>query len=340
MTAEVPQPLAETPVPTGYDTLRARLMFVLAFIHLLLVAGLIHRAVSKSVLQVELDVMHIGLLVLWPFFVIEAVWSAWRRDRSKPRRPVVLRVLLVTLFPSWRMARVDPRTGLIWVPRIGWQQPGKELFKRLELSFGGPMLLFAFLILPILVLEYLRGDIVRDTPALTLALDIGIAVVWVAFATEFIFKASAHPKPFRLAQERWLDVAIVVLPMLEFILTKWVDAAPLARLLRAGRALSPEQIARMQRLYRLQGLAMKAWHAALLLGGINRLLGYTPEKRLTQVEERIAELEEELKEAHAEAEELRAKIAERDAKEAANSAPTPESKAPTPTTGLPLPPAR
>jgi hypothetical protein len=221
--------------------------------------------------------------------------------------------VLVALMPPWRMALADPRTGLIWFPRIGWQPPGKELFKRLEVAFGAPMLLFAFLILPILVLEYLRGDIVRDTTALTLALDIGIAVVWVAFATEFVFKASAHPKPFSFAQERWLDVAIVVLPMLEFVLTKWVDAAPLARLLRAGRALSPEQLARMQRLYRLQGLATKAWRAVLLLGVVNRLLGNTPEKRLAQLEEKIADLEEQLTEAKEEAEELKAQIAAREA---------------------------
>ena len=35
----------------------------------------------------------------------------------------------------------------------------------------------------------------------------------------------------------------------------------------------------------------------LLLGMVNRLLGNTPEKRLTQLEEQIADLEEQLKEA-------------------------------------------
>jgi voltage-gated potassium channel len=222
----------------------------------------------------------------------------------------VLRAILVMLFPSWRMGLAEPRTGLIWVPRIGWQRPGKELFKRLELAFSGPMLLFAFLILPFLLLDHVSSESVHRTPALALVVDIGIAVIWVAFATEFVFKASAHPKPFVFVKERWLDAAIVVLPMLE-ALTKWADVAPLARLLRLGRALSPEQITRMQKLYRLQGLAMKAWHALLLLEGVSRLLGFTPEKRLRQVEERIAGLEEQLGEARAEADELRAKIAAR-----------------------------
>jgi hypothetical protein len=303
---------AAPPLPTARDTLRARFMFVLAFAHLLLVGGVLHRATSDYVTAWERDAMFVGLVALWPIFATEAVWGVSRRDRSKRTRPFVLRAILVMLFPSWRMALAEPRTGLIWVPRIGWQHPGKELFKRLELAFSGPMLLFAFLILPILVLDHVSRSTVEHMPALGLAVDIGIAVVWVAFATEFVFKASAHPKPFSFAKERWLDAAIVALPMLE-VLTKWADVAPLARLLRLGRALSPEQIARMQKLYRLQGLAMKAWHAFLLLEGVSRLLGFTLEKRLAQVENRIAGLEEQLKEARDEADELRAKIAARQA---------------------------
>ena len=115
--------------------------------------------------------------------------------------------------------------------------------------------------------------------------------------------------------------------MLEFILTKWVDAAPLARLLRLGRALSPDQIVRMQRLYRLQGLATKAWHALLLLEGVARLLGQTPEKRLAKVEERIAEVEEEIAELRKDADELQKLIAERERsqREALDNKRTPSS---------------
>lgn len=319
-----------TPVPTSRDTFRARFMFLLAFIYVLLVAGLIHRATSKSVAPWELDVLVAGLIALWPIFAIEAVWGVFDRDRTKPLRPALLRAILVLLMPPWRMALPDPRNGLIWVPRIGWQQPGKELFKRLDRAFSGPMLLFAFLILPILVLEYISSEQVHQLPPMVLALDIGIAVVWVAFATEFVFKASAHPKPFRFAKERWLDVAIVVIPMLEFLLSYWADAAMLARLFRLGRALSPEQITRMQRLYRLQGLATKAWHAFLLMEGISRLLGFTPEKRLAQLEEKIADLEEQLQEARGEADEVRAKITANEAREGNETAKPVDPPAPVP----------
>lgn len=291
--------------PTRIDSIRARFMFALGFVYLLLVAGLVHRATSRSVTELELDFMLAGLVLLWPIFAADSLLGVYLRDRTKPRRPVLLRAMLVILMPPWRMALVDPRTGYVWVPRIGWQIPGKDLFKRFEQAFAAPMVLFAFLILPVLGFEYVQSEQAREIPAMVLALDISIAVIWVAFATEFIFKASVHPKPLRFAKDRWLDVAIVILPMLEFVLTKWVDAAPLARLLRVGRALNPEQITRMQRLYRLQGLATKAWHALLLMEGVARLLGLTPEKRLARIEEKIQELEEEIRELEKDASSLR-----------------------------------
>ncbi|MCS6866431.1 MAG: hypothetical protein RMJ56_04960 [Gemmataceae bacterium] len=308
---------AHSLTPTTLDTLRARVMFLFGFGYLLLIAGLVHRAGSKSAAQFELDIMMAGLLALWPVFVVDVGWGLLQRDRSRRLWPMLLRALLVLAMPPWRMALIDPRTGLVWIPGLGWQEPGRELFKQLEKAFSVPMLLFAALILPILLIEYLASERLKELPALVLALDVGIAVIWVAFATEFVLKASIHPKPFSFVKERWLDVAIVVIPLLEFLLTHWADAAPLARLLRLSRAISPEQLARMQRLYRLQGLATKAWHALLLIEGVSRLLGFTPEKRLAQLEARIADLEEQLQQARREAEEMRAKIAARQANKAA-----------------------
>src|SRR5262249_19674588 len=144
-------------------------------------------------------------------------------------------------------------------------------------------------------------------------LHLGVAVIWVAFATEFVLESSAAPDPLAHAKERWLDLAIVVLPMLEFVLTKWVDAAPLARLLRLGRALSPEQLGGLARVYRLRGLVTKSWQAFLLLGGVGRLLGNADARRLRAVESEIADLEERLAELHKEADGLRAKVDGREA---------------------------
>lgn len=293
--------------PTAAEVWLARVMFALAGVHLILVAGLIHRAQQEQVSDLELTVITIGLAALWPVFVGEAIVGVIRRDRTKPLRPVVRRAILVSLVPPLRMALVDPRVGRIWIPGLGWQVRGKKLYERLGQAFSGPMLVFAFLILPVLALEYFKADAVRETPWLALSLHIGVAVIWVAFAVEFVFLSAAAPRPLTYAREKWLDLAIVVLPMLEFMLTQWVDAAPLARLLRLGRALSPAQIDGMERVYRLRGLLTRAWEAFLILGGLGRLLGDRDARRLRQVERQMAELEERLADLRNEADELRAK---------------------------------
>ncbi|MCE9564955.1 MAG: hypothetical protein K8U57_23215 [Planctomycetes bacterium] len=303
--ATVPEGVSK---PIAFDTFRARVMFLLALVFLVFVGGIVHRTISGTITQSQRDTVAGGLLIIWPLFIVEVLWGVVRRDRSQPISTVIRRAALVCLVPPWRMALPDSRTGLIWLPRMGWHPHGKELSERLEHAFAGPMVLVALMILPVLGLEYFRSSDVQSTPELSIALDVGIAVIWVAFAMEFIIKTSAHPKPSSFAMEHWLDLAIVVLPLLEFVLTKGHVGA-LARLVRAGQALSPAQLARMERLYRLRGVAAEGWHALLLLDFIARMLGHTPEKRIKQIGERIVELENEISELRHDARSLEERLA-------------------------------
>src|SRR5262249_20962568 len=155
------------------------------------------------------------------------------RNRTvRRRRATLARTVWITLLPPLRMGLPDPFNGRLWLPFWGWWERGPDLEEQLDRVFHKPMLLFAVLVLPVLVLEYVHAEQVRADPGLALALHVSIAVIWLAFALEFVIKVSASRRPFRYSTERWLDLAIVVLPMLEFVLTKLVDAAPLARLLR------------------------------------------------------------------------------------------------------------
>lgn len=306
--AAMSMPHPETTAVRSLDRRLAPAMFALAFAYLALLAGLIHRAASSSVKDAELYILYEGLVALWPAFAVEAGFAFVRRCPEVSRGKAAARVLLVLACPPARMGWIHPATNRIWLPRVGWVPPGKPLLKALDKWFGVPMLLFAFLILPVLGLEYANIEAAKTTPGFALAADIGVAIIWIAFATEFIVKASASPNTLDYAKQRWLDAAIVLLPTLEFLLTRWVDAAPLARLLRLGRAVAPDQIAKMGKVYRLRGLMMKGWHAFLLLEGVARLTGNSPAKRLAAVEKQIADLEEQLVELRTEADELRKRI--------------------------------
>lgn len=284
----------------------APVMFGLAFAHLLALAGLIHRADERyHVTGFEKAIIYDTLIGLWPLFVIEAWVGFALRDRSRRAWPAAARAVAVCLFPPARLGLIHPVTGLIWLPRLGWERPGKALLARLDRGFGLPLLLFALLIVPILAIEYVWADTLKGQPTFALVLHACMALIWVAFAAEFILKMEASGKPFEYAQKKWLDAAIVLLPTLEFVLTAWADAAPVARLLRTTRAIAPDKLARMGQMYRLRGLLMKMWHAMLALELLARLIGDNPKKRLARLEAQIAAAEEELAALRAEAEAVR-----------------------------------
>ncbi len=295
------------PVRTGARRL-APLMFGLAFVHLVAVAGLIHRADRYHVTGFELQLIYTVLVGLWPVFVAEAWVGFAVRDRSRRAWPAAARAAVVCLFPPARLGLIHPVTGLIWLPRLGWERPGKALLARLDKGFGLPLLLFALLVVPVLGIEYLWADAVRGSPAFAFVLHACLAVIWVAFATEFILKVQASGAAVRYVRERWVDAAIVLLPTLEFVLTMWAEAAPIARLLRTARAVAPDQLARMGQMYRLRGLLMKGWHAVLALELFARLLGDSPRKRLARLEAQIAAAEEELAGLRVEADAVRQRV--------------------------------
>ena len=270
----------------------ARVMFWLAFVDLLLIAGLVHRANYPHATRGELAVMYFGHFIVWPAIVIETWIAFFIRDRGlRPRRPSLFRAALITIVPPMRMGMPCPFTGMMWLPTWGWNERGKALESHLDRVFHKPMLVFALLILPVLGFEFVRSEEVKANHWLALSLHIGVAIIWVAFAFEFIIKVSAVRRPFKYCKERWLDLAIVILPMLESILTAWADAAPLARLLRLSRAMAPEQLVRMGQIYRLRGLLIKGWRAVLVLRVVAKLTGNTEEKQLRKLESEIAEAE-------------------------------------------------
>ena len=292
----------------------ARGMFWLAFLDLFLIAGIVHRANSTSVSQIELAIMIYGHFLLWPILAIETWVAVVIRNRMlRPLLPTIVRALFITIVPPMRMGMPCPFTGKLWLPFWGWCDRGKPLEDRLERGFHKPMLVFALLILPALGFEFIRADEVKANPMLALGLQLGVAIIWVAFAFEFMIKVSAIRKPFVYSKERWLDLAIVLLPTLEFILTAWADAAPLARLMRLTRAVAPEQLARMGQMYRLRGLMMKGWRAILVLRVVAKLTGNTLTKQLRTLDIQIAERELALNELRDQAEVVRAKLAEEQA---------------------------
>lgn len=237
-----------------------------------------------------LRVLRWTLLALWPLFLVEAVLRITFRDRQSPGSRREYWLLLAALCPPLRLAtRHADQAGRLWLPGLGWQTVDEDLRQRLERALSIPMLVIALLILPVLLVEFAMAEQVASRVWLQIALGVGTGLIWFAFAAEFIVMITIADKKLRYCKQHWLDLAIILLPMISFLRSlRVVQAARAARLARL------QQLTKMSRVYRLRGLAMRAFRGVLLLELVNRVLRIKPERRLRALREMLEEKEREV----------------------------------------------
>jgi hypothetical protein len=298
-------PNLDPPAPsfwaTWLDRHAARPMFFLSFVFLALFSGVIHRIADGYVTFFEARLIAWGLLALWPIFVLDALcrFVVTRGQMSLHSRLFLL--LCVMLFPWLRLGMrsyADPHK--IWLPRVGWHVTNRALRRQLERFFSVPMVLFALLTLPVLTLEFYWESVVREHFWLTFSLDMANSLIWMAFVIEFTVLISLAEDRLVYALQNWMDLAVVILPILDFL--------PVLRLWQSGRLFQLNQLSRLSRLYRLRGMMTKAWRAILLLEILSRLLGNYKERRLKKLKDLIAAKQIELDELRQELAELEAAL--------------------------------
>jgi hypothetical protein len=315
----------------------ARPMFLLALLHLVLLSGFVHRIRTERghdeegqgrtgrVASQEADPAHAAdsehawmdqalqapeirfilaaLALLWPMFLIEGLARFFLRPPHERGLKNLAVALAPALFPPLRMAvRGVTWPGMIWLPWTGWREIDFDLQKDVERAFSPFMLVLALMIVPVLAIEYFWADQVRARPALRWALDIGVGIIWIAFVTEFVIRIAIADSKLRYALSHWLDLAIVLLPMFEFM--------PALRLLRVARVMRIDVVLRMAKYYRLYGLAGKGWRAFLVLEVVQRILSRKPAAKLARLRSRLEDKEAQKRELEREIDYYRRKVEE------------------------------
>jgi voltage-gated potassium channel len=301
MTATLPIAAAPDKRRTWEDWL-AGPMFCLSLAFLVVLAGLIHRYPKLQPDDPEAYLILGTLGTLWVVLLVETAIRFVLRDREAPVWKPLAAALARGLVPPLRLGcQSQARPHHIWLPALGWRKIDTHLRNSLERFFSVPMIFFALMVLPLYILEIYWADAVRAEPALALGLDIGTSAIWLAFSVELILMVAVAAQPVKYCFRHWIDVAIVLLPLVEVL--------PLFRLLRLGRVLRLEQLLRWGRLQRAQTLAMRGWRAVLLLQLVQRLTGRSPEHQLKQLRELLDAKEEEVADVHREIKELEERIA-------------------------------
>ena len=176
------------------------------------------------------------------------------------------------------------------------------------------MLLIALFILPVLLFEFGLKDLVESNFAVRLTLHICTGLIWCAFAIEFLIMICATDRKLVYVKQNWLDLAIILLPLISFL-----RSLRAVRAFRVAKLAKVQQLAKLSRVYRLRGLMTKALKALMLLEFLHRLLRITPEKKLAKLKAQRVEQLEELEELELEIQELERKISAENEEEDAAS---------------------
>jgi len=285
-------------------------MFVASVAMLLLLAGEIHFSHGKMFAPL-LPACHIGLAVIWPVFLLEALVHVGGRSRRWKQH------LAYCLCPPARLGARDACTGKrIWLPRSGWTLVDRELAERMQRKLNVPMILIALCVIPLLALDYyqpehhplvhhLHDSLAKQPsvaqqsptvasqfpaalawaqlPAVRFATRIGEALIWTAFALEFAVMISVVDRKLRYCRQHWVDILVIVLPLVAFL-----------RSLRLARLARLNQIGRFTRLYRLRGSVVRAQRGMVVASVVERKLLRNPSKQLAKLQDVLVEKEREV----------------------------------------------
>ncbi len=215
---------------------------------------------------------------LWPVFLFDVTTRLISGARNRTATAFCL------LLPALRLGLRDPQTATqLWLPRLGWQPVDSTLYERVEKGLRGPMLIVSLGVLPLITAEYLAAEYLAARPALRQAAVVATALIWWAFTFEFILMVSITDKKLKYVKEHWLDLVIILLPLVAFL-----------RVLRLSRIARLQQLTKTSRVFRFRGVAMKTYRALLLIDAVARLLQGTPEKRLSKLRQRLIDQEAEV----------------------------------------------
>jgi len=267
------------------DKQLARVMFAASLLFLANLASLLHLTEGDLWSSYAEVVIRTGALLHMAFVVEGFVHLVWGSGLKRWHWWAIL-------IPPLRLGARDHLAGTcVWLPVWGWQPAGVGLEKRLARFFSVPLMCLAMLVLPLVLIELIWVEMLNQHPVWMKSLEIASGFIWMAFVIEFVIMVGVTPKKFRYIRRNWIDVIIILLPLVSFL-----------RGLRLARLMRLNQISRTARIYRVRGLLIRAWRALVALDLIEKVVWRDKDALIDRLGEELVERETEL-------EELRVRIA-------------------------------
>ena len=265
-------------------------MFAVALAFLLITGAYLHLTHGNLLHPFGVNCL-IGLGVLYTLLIAETVVHI-RAGSANMRQHVWF-----LFMPILRLCGRDHVDGTrIWIPFLGWRKSSKHLEEYLARIFSGPMILIALAVLPVVAIEFFWFEKIEASARWKFWIDTCSGFIWMAFVFEFVVMVSVVEKKLFYCRKNWIDLAIVLLPLVSFM-----GAA------RLGRLVKLKQLSRTAKIYRMRGLALRTWRAVVTLNVIDKILRRDATFQIDRLETLIAEKESELDALQQELTDLKAK---------------------------------
>lgn len=163
------------------DDLFAWPMFVVSAVFLTALAGALHLHELAGIYPYAFAACVGSMTLVYPFYVFELAWHScagsgrWRQH------------LLYCLVPPRRLKTRDIDQGnSVWLPWFGRQEIMPHLITRIDRQISLPMSVTALIMLLLMAIEFFMADWIAQHALLGLLVRAATALIWTAFAAEFI----------------------------------------------------------------------------------------------------------------------------------------------------------
>jgi voltage-gated potassium channel len=277
------------------EFLSAAIMFLVTLAFLTALAIVIQYTQTESGLERLLYTRQliILLIVCWPFFFIERIiylifcQHSWKS---------YVWLVVITLLPPIRLAtRRCNQPDFIWL--LTWRLINSSLYTKLEKRFLLPILLLSLFMSPFWVTELFFPDKLNNHELLYHLVNLGNALIWELFVIEFIIMFSLAEKKLPYLKKHWLELSIIVLPMLALasILISRYALLKQFNLINPENLLKIERIRRILNIYRTRVVFNRILRIFIVIDVLKRFYQHrNPQKYLTLLQEKLAQQEQEI----------------------------------------------
>ncbi len=203
----------------------------------------------------------------------------------------LLFISIMILIPPLRLASRNcyKKDYIFW--NLKWRLINQELYTHIEKRFLYPILVISFFMIPFWIIEIFSINF--SNLWFFHLLNIGNAIIWSLFVAEFIILCSISKKPFNYVLAHWLELSIIILPMLA--LARFILISKYIQVSKTTYLIWFVKIQNMLNIYRTRSVLNRIIRILIIINIVKRFYQHkNPQRYLEILQEKLKDKEQEI----------------------------------------------